>query len=150
MIFRLQRIQRFAVQVILRIQNQLPTHLRSLHWLPVKVRSTYKIACLCYHCHRSIAPSYATDMLPKRPSHSHNIRSSSQIMSHLNRHAQSEATLADCSFSLLLLSGTISKMAIWCASSHSLSKFRLKTCCLSLSLYICAWFGHFIDFLSAL
>ena len=26
--------------------------------LPVKVRSTYKIACLCYHCHSSTAPSY--------------------------------------------------------------------------------------------
>ena len=30
---------------------KMATHLKSLHWLPVKVRSTYKIACLCYHCH---------------------------------------------------------------------------------------------------
>ena len=41
----------------------ITTHLKSLHWLPVKVRSTYKIACLCYHCHSSTAPSYVTGML---------------------------------------------------------------------------------------
>ena len=31
----------------------------------VNVRSTYKIACLCHHCHSSTAPSYVTDMLHK-------------------------------------------------------------------------------------
>ena len=36
---------------------------QSLNWLPVKVRSTYKIACLCNHCHSSTAPTYVADML---------------------------------------------------------------------------------------
>ena len=63
----LQRIQNYAARVILRLpkSSNITTHLKSHHWLPVKVRSTYKIACLCYHCHSSTAPSYVTDMLQK-------------------------------------------------------------------------------------
>ena len=54
----LQRIQNYAARVILRLPKSysITTHLESLHWLPVKVRSTCKIACLCYHCHSSTAP----------------------------------------------------------------------------------------------
>ena len=68
----LQRIQNYAARVILRLprSSSITIHLKSLHWLPVKVRSTYKIACLCYHCHSSTAPSYVTDMLQKNPIHS--------------------------------------------------------------------------------
>ena len=46
-----QRMQKYAARVILCIpkSSSITTHLKSLHWLPVKVRSTYKIACLCYH-----------------------------------------------------------------------------------------------------
>ena len=45
----LQRIQNYAARVILRLPKSsiITIHLRSLHWLPVKVRSTYKIDCLC-------------------------------------------------------------------------------------------------------
>ena len=48
----LQRMQNYAAHVILRLpmSSSITIHLKSLHWLPVKVRSTYKIACLCYHC----------------------------------------------------------------------------------------------------
>ena len=55
----LQRIQNYAARVIFRLpmSSSITIHLKSLHWLPVKVRSTYKIACLCYHCHSSTAPS---------------------------------------------------------------------------------------------
>ena len=61
----LQRIQNYAARVILRLpmSSSITIHFKSLHWLPVKVRSTYKIACLCYHCNSSTAPSYVTDML---------------------------------------------------------------------------------------
>ena len=67
----LQRMQNYAARVILCLpmSYSITTHLKSLHWLPVKVRSTYKIACLCYHCHSSTAPSYVADMLLKKPSH---------------------------------------------------------------------------------
>ena len=63
----LQRIQNYEARVMLRLpkSSSITTHLKSLHWLPAKVRSTYKIACLCYHCHSSTAPSYVADMLHK-------------------------------------------------------------------------------------
>ena len=60
-----QRILNYAARVILRLpmSSSITTHLKSLHWIPVKVRSTYKIACVCYHCHSSTAPLYVADML---------------------------------------------------------------------------------------
>ena len=41
-----QRIQNYAARVILRLpkSSSITIHLKSLHWLSVKVRSTYKIA----------------------------------------------------------------------------------------------------------
>ena len=84
----LQRIQNYAARVILRLpmSSSITIHLKSLHWLPVEVRSTCKIACLCYNCHSSTAPSYVTDMLHKKPLHT---RSSLYTMPLLNRPAHS-------------------------------------------------------------
>ena len=61
----LQRIQNYAARVILSLpmSSSITTHIESLHWLPVKVRSTYKIAGLCYHCHSNTAPSFVADKL---------------------------------------------------------------------------------------
>ena len=122
----LQRIQNYAARVILRLPKSsgITIHLKSLHWLPVKVRSTYKIACLCYHCHSSTAPSYVTDMLHKKPLHTRNTRSSSCTMPLLNRPAHS----GDRSFSF-------ASSSVWnsipndvrCAPSLSSYKSRLKT-----------------------
>ena len=126
----LQRIQNYAARVILRLpmSSRITIHLKSLHWLPVKVRSTYKIACLCYHCHSSTAPSYVTDMLHRKPLHTRNTRSSSYTMPLLNRPAHSKATLGDRSFSF-------ASSSVWnsipndvrCAPSLSSFKSRLKT-----------------------
>ena len=97
----LQRMQNYAARVILRLSksSSINIHLKSLHWLLVKVRSTYKIACLCYHCHSSTAPSYVTGMLHRKPLYTRNTRSSSYSMPLLNRPAHSKATLGDRSFS---------------------------------------------------
>ena len=97
----LQWILKYAARVILRLpmSSSITTHLKSHHWLPVKVRSTYKIACFCYHCHSSAAPLYVADMMQKKPSHTRNTRSSAYIMPLLNRPAHSKATLGDRSFS---------------------------------------------------
>ena len=97
----LQRTQNYAARVILRLpkSSSITTHFKSLHWLPVKVPSTYKIACLRYYCHSSIAPSYVADMLHKKPSHTRITRSNSYTMPLLNRPAHSKATLGDRSFS---------------------------------------------------
>ena len=126
----LQRIQSYAARVILRLpkSSSIAMHLKSLHWLPVKVRSTYKIACLCYHCHSSTTPSYVTDMLHIKPLHTRNTRSSSYAMPLLNRPAHSKATLGDRSFSF-------ASSSVWnsipndvrCAPSLSSFKSRLKT-----------------------
>ena len=129
--FNLQRIQNYAAQVILRLpkSSSITTHLKSLHWLPVNVRSTYKIACLCYHCHSSTATSYVADMLHRKPSYTRITLSSSCTMPLLNRPAHSKATLGDRSFSF-------ASSSVWnsipndvrCAPSLSSSKSRLKTC----------------------
>ena len=126
----LQRIQNYAARVILRLpkSSSITIHLKSLHWLPVKARSTYKIACLCYHCHSSTAPSYVTGMLHRKPLHTRNTRSSSYTMPLLNRPAHSKATLGDRSFSF-------ASSSVWnsipndvrCAPSLSSFKSRLKT-----------------------
>ena len=126
----LQLRHNYAARVILRLpkSSSITIHLRSLHWLPVKVRSTCKIAYLCYHCHSSTAPSYVTDMLHKMPLHTRNTRSSSYTMPLLNRPAHSKATLGDRSFSF-------ASSSVWnsipndvrCAPSLSSFKSHLKT-----------------------
>ena len=126
----LQRIQNYAARVILRLpkSSSITIHLKSLHWLPVKVRSTYKIACLCYHCHSSTAPSYVTGMLHRKPLHTRNTRSSSYTMPLLNIPAHSKATLGDRSF-------FFASSSVWnsipndvrCGPSLSSFKSRLKT-----------------------
>ena len=111
----LERMQNYAARVILRIprSSSITTHLKSLHWLLVKVRSTYEISFSCYHCHSSTASSYVADMLHKKPSHTRNTRSSSYTVPLLNIPAHSKATLGDRSFSLLLLlSGTLFQMTL--------------------------------------
>ena len=126
----LQRILNYAARVILCLpkSSNITIYLKSLHWLPVKVRSTYKIACLCYNCHSSTAPSYVADKLHDKPSHTRNTRSTSYTMPLLNRPAHSKATLGDRSFSF-------ASSSVWnsipndvrCYSSLSLLKSRLKT-----------------------
>ena len=123
----LHRIQNYAARVILHLprSSSITIHLKSL---PVKVRSTYKISCLCYHCHSSTAPSYVTDMLHRKPLHTRNSRSSSYTMPLLNRPAHSKATLGDRSFSF-------ASSSVWnsipndirCAPSLSSFKSRFKT-----------------------
>ena len=126
----MQLAQKYAARVILRLpmSSSITIHLKSLNWLPVKVRSTYKITCLCYHCHSSTAPSYVTDMLHRKPLHTRNTRSSSYTMHLLNRPAHSKATLGDRSFSF-------ASSSVWnsipndygCSPSLTLLKSRLKT-----------------------
>ena len=97
----LQRIRNYAARVILRLpkSSSITTHLRSLDWFPVNARSAYKIACLCYHCHNSTAPSNVADILQKNPSLLRNTHSSSCTMPLLNRPAHSKASHGDMSFS---------------------------------------------------
>ena len=127
----LQRIQNNAARVILRHpkSSSITIHLKSLHWLPVKVGSTFKIACLCYHCHSSTAPSYVADMLHIKPLHTRNTRSISYPIPLLNRPEHSKAALGDRSSSFASSSVWNSiQNDIRCAPSLSSFKSRLKTC----------------------
>ena len=125
----LQRMQIYTARVILRLpkSSNITPHLKSLHWLTVNVRSTYKIVCLCYHCHSSTAPSYATDMLQKMSSHTCLSRSSSYTMPLLNGPAHSKATLGDRSFSCSFSVWYSIPNDVMFAPSLSSHKSRLKT-----------------------
>ena len=127
----LQRIQNNAARVILCLSksSSITTHLKSLHCLPVKARSTYKIACLCNHCNSCTVPSYVADMLHIKPSHIRNDRNSSYTMPLLNKPAYSKATLGDRSLSCASSSvwNSISNDVRY-APSLSSSMSRLMTC----------------------
>ena len=133
MAFHLQWIQNYAARVILRLpkSSSITIHLKSLHWLPVKVRSTYRIACLFYNCHSSTAQSYVADVLHRKPPDTRNTRSSSYTMSLINRPAHNKATLVDRSF-------YFASSSVWnsipydvrCDPSLSSFKSRLMTCLL--------------------
>ena len=125
----LQLLQNYAARVIFHLpeSSNITTHLKLLHWFYVKIRSTYKVACLYYHCHSSTAPSYVTDMLLKKPSHTCITRSGSYTMPLLNVPAHSKATFGDRSFSFAFSVWNSIPYDVWCAPSLSSFKSRLKT-----------------------
>ena len=63
---KLQRIQNHAARIVLRKSRHVSATslLRTLHWLPVKARIQYKIACLCFQClSHNTMPPYLSDLL---------------------------------------------------------------------------------------
>ena len=63
---KLQPIQNHAARLVLRKSRHesATTLLRTLHWLPVKARIQYKIACLCFQCiYQNSMPPYISDLL---------------------------------------------------------------------------------------
>ena len=69
---KLQRIQNHAARLVLHKSRYASATalLRTLHWLPVKARIQYKIACLCFQCiyQNSILPCISDLLHPYRPS----------------------------------------------------------------------------------
>ena len=64
-IAHLQKIQNSAAKVVLRkSKRDLTTPLlRELHWLPVKFRIDFKIACFAYHYFDGTLPQYLSSLL---------------------------------------------------------------------------------------
>ena len=63
---KLQSIQNHAARIVLRkpMHTSATSMLKTLHWLPVKARIQYKIACLCFQClYHNTMPSYLSDIL---------------------------------------------------------------------------------------
>ena len=155
----LQRIQNYAARVILRLpmSSSITIHLKSLHWLPVKVRSTYKIACLCYHCHSrvytiiiiitmSLACCIESHCTPATLAPTH-----TPCLFSIDLHTVRQHLVIVHFLLLLLLSGTLFQMMSGVPHHcHHLSLVWRHTCFVQFtktelypwSLYICAWFGH--------
>ena len=68
---KLQRIQNHAARIVLRKPRHVSATslLRTLHWLPIKARIQYKLACLCFQClSHNTMPPYLSDLLhPYQP-----------------------------------------------------------------------------------
>ena len=68
---KLQHIQNHAARLVLRKSRHASATalLRTLHWLQVKARIQYKIACLCFQCvYQNSMPPYISVLHPCCPS----------------------------------------------------------------------------------
>ena len=52
---------------------------RELHWIPVRLRITFKLLCLVHKCKYGISLQYLKDLLVSPPQPKHNLRSSTDI-----------------------------------------------------------------------
>jgi hypothetical protein len=75
---RLKKVQNTAVRIITLcpIQNNITPHLKTLHWLPVRLRIDFKILLLTFKVLNGMAPKYLCDLLHFRET-PHSLRSES-------------------------------------------------------------------------
>ncbi|KAI2660988.1 RNA-directed DNA polymerase from mobile element jockey [Labeo rohita] len=64
---KLQIVQNAAARVLTRSRKyvHITPILKSLHWLPIRFRISYKIALLTYKALNGLAPAYLTSLLPR-------------------------------------------------------------------------------------
>ncbi|KAL0153340.1 hypothetical protein M9458_051336 [Cirrhinus mrigala] len=64
---KLQIVQNAAARVLTRSRkyDHITPILKSLHWLPIRFRISYKIALLTYKALNGLAPAYLTSLLPR-------------------------------------------------------------------------------------
>ncbi len=70
---KLQIVQNAASRVLIRSRkyDHITPILQSLHWQPIKFRSSYKILLLTYKALNGLAPAYLTSLLSRyNPTHS--------------------------------------------------------------------------------
>ena len=62
---KLQRVQNCAAKLVLNQSkySSATAALRELHWLPIRQRIKYKLACMVFRCLHNSAPSYLVDLL---------------------------------------------------------------------------------------
>ncbi|XP_068507050.1 uncharacterized protein [Syngnathus scovelli] len=81
---RLQYIQNSAARILMRVRksNHITLILRSLHWLPIKFRTDYKIALLTHQCILGHSPPYLKELLAPKPA-TRSLRSSNSNLLHV-------------------------------------------------------------------
>jgi hypothetical protein len=126
---RLQRVQNCAARLITgnrRCDSRTP-HLKSLHWLPIKIRIDFKIALLCYQCRNGCALFYLSNLLQLyRPNSSVSLHSSSTQK--LAVPSSRTKTYGDRAFSLYAAKlWNYLPSTIFSSPSVSIFKNRLKT-----------------------
>ena len=129
--------------MILRLpkSSDITTHVKPLHWLSVKVRSTCKIACLCYHCHNNTAKSYVTDMCCRKSRHTTATFAPAQTLClfSMDLHSGRKHLVIDRFILLLLVSGTQIQNDVRCAY-HCRHLSLIGDILISFNLYIEALF----------
>ena len=67
---KLQRVQNIAARVVTlsrwSSENHITPTLKSLHWLPIKIRIDFKILLLTYKCVNNLAPKYLCNLVIKK------------------------------------------------------------------------------------
>jgi hypothetical protein len=67
---QLQRVQNIAARVVTLTrcspENHITPVLKSLHWLPIKIRIDFKILLLTYKCVNALAPKYLCNLVKKK------------------------------------------------------------------------------------
>ena len=67
---QLQRVQNIAARVVTLTrcspENHITPILKSLHWLPIKIRIDFKILLITYKCVNSLAPEYLCNLVHKK------------------------------------------------------------------------------------
>ena len=109
----LQRIPNYAARVIMRLpmSSSITIDLKSLHWLPVKVRITYKIACCAttatkvLHHHMSLTCCIGCHCTPSTLAPAH-----TPCLFSIDLHTERQHLLIVHFLLLLLLSGTLYQM----------------------------------------
>ena len=94
----LYRIQAMAAKLVLRKRkyDSVTEALIKLHWLPIKYRVNFKIACLVYQSLNGLAPSYLQELISVREAKYASRSSHNGIL--LNIPATKHKTFADRSF----------------------------------------------------
>ena len=69
-LYTIKRVQNIAARVVTLTrcsqENHITPILKSLHWLPIKIRIDFKILLLTYKCVNSLAPEYLCNLVIKK------------------------------------------------------------------------------------
>ena len=100
-ISKLQQVQSMCTQLVLNRNPYSSTTeaLRTLHWIPVRVRITLKLLCIVHKCQYRHAPQYLKDLLVSPSVPERNLRSSADTSKLIIPYTKSK-TFAPQSFSI--------------------------------------------------